>query len=125
VSDLLAIISRLNEKGVAFKCTDQAGVETTGPMGDLMITILGAFAQFEHAIRKERQMDGIARAKSEDKARKDQGLGAETYRGRPATIEAGKVQALKAQGLGATAIAKRLKIARASVYRVLEDAAAA
>ena len=41
------------------------------------------------------------------------------YKGRPATIEAAQVRELKAQGIGASEIAKRLKIGRASVYRVL------
>jgi len=43
------------------------------------------------------------------------------YKG-PATIEVSKVAELKAQGLGATAIAKRLGVGRANVYRVLADA---
>jgi DNA invertase Pin-like site-specific DNA recombinase len=42
------------------------------------------------------------------------------YKGRPATIDAAQVRAMKAQGLGASEIAKALKIGRASVYRVLE-----
>ena len=41
------------------------------------------------------------------------------YQGRPASIDATKVAALRAEGLGATEIAKRLKIGRASVYRLL------
>jgi transposase len=43
------------------------------------------------------------------------------YKGRPASIDAAKVAALKAEGLGATEIAKRLKVGRASVYRVLAE----
>jgi DNA invertase Pin-like site-specific DNA recombinase len=108
VSDLLAIIKQLSDKGVGFRCAEQAGVDTTGPMGKLMLTVLGAFAEFENGIRKERQMDGIARAKAEG-----------VYRGRPAKIDAKKIAALRDEGLGATMIAKRLKIGRASVYRVL------
>jgi DNA invertase Pin-like site-specific DNA recombinase len=42
------------------------------------------------------------------------------YKGRPASIDAAQVRAMKAQGLGASEIAKTLKIGRASVYRVLE-----
>jgi DNA invertase Pin-like site-specific DNA recombinase len=41
-------------------------------------------------------------------------------KGRPASIDATRVRALKAQGLGASAIAKELGIGRTSVYRVLE-----
>jgi hypothetical protein len=59
-------------------------------------------------LRRERQLEGIAKAKVEGK-----------YQGRPATIDPAAVVAMKAQGLGATAIAKRLGIGRASVYRAL------
>ena len=41
------------------------------------------------------------------------------YKGRPASIDATKVAALKAEGLGATEIAERLKVGRSSVYRLL------
>lgn len=44
------------------------------------------------------------------------------YKGRPASIDAGKVAKLKAEGIGATEIAKRLRIGRASVYRIAADA---
>jgi DNA invertase Pin-like site-specific DNA recombinase len=108
VTDLLAILKRLEAKGVAFKCVDQ-NVDTSGPMGKFMLTIMGAVAEFELAIRKERQLDGIAKAKLEG-----------VYKGRPASIDAAEVAKLKAEGLGASAIAKRMKIGRASVYRVLE-----
>jgi DNA invertase Pin-like site-specific DNA recombinase len=42
------------------------------------------------------------------------------YKGRPASIDATQVRALKAQGKGASEIAKALKIGRASIYRVLD-----
>jgi DNA invertase Pin-like site-specific DNA recombinase len=63
--------------------------------------MLGVFAEFETAIRKERQMEGISAAKA-----------AGVYKGRPASIKPAAVAALKAEGLGATEIAKRLKIGR-------------
>ena len=69
--------------------------------------MLGVFAEFETAIRRERQLEGIEAAKAKG-----------VYKGRPAAIEPAKIAALKAEGLGATEIAKRLRIARASVYRV-------
>jgi hypothetical protein len=70
--------------------------------------MLGVFAEFETNLRRERQMEGIAAAKLRG-----------VYKGRPASIDAAKVAALKAEGLGATEIAKRLGVGRASVYRVL------
>jgi DNA invertase Pin-like site-specific DNA recombinase len=70
--------------------------------------MLGVFAEFETNIRKERQLAGIAKAKA---------AGVYAGKGRPRKIAAEQIEKLKAQGLGATAIAKRLGIARASVYR--------
>jgi DNA invertase Pin-like site-specific DNA recombinase len=70
--------------------------------------MLGVFAEFETNLRRERQMEGIAAAKAKG-----------VYKGRPRSIEGTKVAALKAQGLGASEIAKRLGVARASVYRLL------
>jgi DNA invertase Pin-like site-specific DNA recombinase len=61
-------------------------------------------------LRKERQLEGIAKAKA-----------AGVYRGRPASIDPERVLALKAQGMGASEIAKVLKIGRASVYRALAE----
>jgi hypothetical protein len=60
-------------------------------------------------LRREGQLEGIAKAKA-----------AGIYKGRPASIDAVQVRAIKAQGLGASEIAKALKIGRASVYRILE-----
>jgi DNA invertase Pin-like site-specific DNA recombinase len=70
--------------------------------------MLGVFAEFETNLRRERQMEGIAAAKLRG-----------VYKGRPPSIDAAKVAALKAEGLGATEISKRLGVGRASVYRVL------
>jgi DNA invertase Pin-like site-specific DNA recombinase len=72
--------------------------------------MLGVFAEFETNLRKERQLEAIADAKARG-----------VYRGRKASIDAGKVKALKAEGMGPSAIAKTLKIGRASVYRALEN----
>jgi DNA invertase Pin-like site-specific DNA recombinase len=72
--------------------------------------MLGVFAEFETNLRRERQLEGIAKAKA-------QGV----YKGRPTSIDPARVRELKAQGIGATQIAKALGIGRASVYRVLEE----
>ncbi len=108
--DLRKIIDSLTEKGVGFRCLQQH-IDTTSSEGRLMLNILASFAEFETDIRKERQADGIAKAKAEGR-----------YRGRPASIDAATVAALRAEGLGATAIAQQLGIGRASVYRLLERA---
>jgi hypothetical protein len=64
-------------------------------------------AEFETNLRRERQLEGIVKAKAAGK-------------GQPVSIDATKVRAMKAEGKGASEIAKTLKIGRASVYRVLE-----
>lgn len=107
LTDLSKIIDELGAKGVGFRCLQQGSVDTTKPEGRLMLQLLGSFAEFESAIRKERQMEGIEKAKAEGR-----------YRGRPRTIDAADIENLLAQGLGATEIAKRLGVGRASVYRV-------
>jgi DNA invertase Pin-like site-specific DNA recombinase len=108
--DLLSVLEALEEKGVEFKCTDQK-IDTSGPMGKFFLTIMGAVAEFELGIRKERQLDGIAKAKA-----------AGVYKGRKRTVNAAEVAKLVDEGVGPTEIAKRLKIGRASVYRALEAA---
>jgi DNA invertase Pin-like site-specific DNA recombinase len=75
--------------------------------------MLAAFAEFETAIRRERQVEGITRAKAN---------GVYVGKGRPTSIDVARVREMKAQGLGATVIAKMLGIGRASVYRALESA---
>ena len=72
--------------------------------------MLGVFAEFETNLRRERQLEGIAKAKAEG-----------VYKGRPPSIDPAKVRELKAKGLGGTEIAKMLKISRGSVYRMLAE----
>lgn len=108
MTDLSRIIDELGTKGVGFRCLQQGAVDTTRPEGRLMLQLLGSFAEFEAAIRKERQMEGIQKAKTEGR-----------YRGRPQTIDPDRIASLRAEGLGATAIAKALGVGRASVYRHL------
>ena len=74
--------------------------------------MLGVFAEFETNIRKERQLEGIAKAKA---------AGVYAGVGRKATIDPAIVKKLSSDGLGASEIAKALGIGRASVYRALAD----
>jgi len=108
VGDLHRIIETLTAKGVGFRCLNQPGVDTDTSTGRLMLAVLGAVACFEADIRRERQMEGVAKARA-----------AGRYRGRPASIDPTEVKELKATGMGAAAIAKAMGIGRASVYRAL------
>jgi DNA invertase Pin-like site-specific DNA recombinase len=71
--------------------------------------MLGVFAEFETNLRRERQLEGIRAAKAKG-----------IYKGRKPSIDPAEVRRLReAEGLGPSAIARRLGIGRASVYRVL------
>jgi DNA invertase Pin-like site-specific DNA recombinase len=107
IGDLQDIVRELKAKGATLKATEQP-IDTSSAAGKAFLDTLGVFAEFETNLRRERQMEGIAAAKLRG-----------VYKGRPSSIDAVKVAALKAEGLGATAIAKRLKVGRASVYRLL------
>lgn len=112
VVDLLAIVARLEAKGVGLLVLSMGGqpVDTRTPTGRLTLTMLGAVAEFERSLMLERQREGIRAA-----------VLAGRYRGRAPTAmaKADEVQRLHADGVRPTEIARRLEISRASVYRAL------
>jgi DNA invertase Pin-like site-specific DNA recombinase len=110
VADLESIVAKVKAKGAYLKAVEQP-IDTSSPAGVAFLQMLGVFAQFETAIRKERQMEGIAKAKADGR-----------YKGRKPTVDGDRVRQMKAEGLGPVAIAKELGIGRASVYRALADA---
>lgn len=106
--DLHNLVARLSSKGVAFRCLAQGAVDTDTATGKLMLGILATVAEFETDLRKERQAEGIAKAKV-----------AGVYKGRKPTVPITEVRRLHGEGIAPTEIAKRLAIGRASVYRAL------
>jgi DNA invertase Pin-like site-specific DNA recombinase len=107
IGDLQDIVRALRAKGATLRAIEQP-IDTSTAAGKAFLDMLGVFAEFETNLRKERQMEGIARAKAEG-----------VYKGRKRSIDAEKIRALDAEGLGATEIANALGIGRASVYRLL------
>jgi DNA invertase Pin-like site-specific DNA recombinase len=107
VAHLVSIGEKLDAKGVSLRVLEQA-IDTSTPTGRLMFNMLGAIAQFERELMLERQREGVAKAKSEGK-----------YKGRAPTGR------LHSESIGATEIAKRLRISKASVYRVLSSVSSA
>jgi DNA invertase Pin-like site-specific DNA recombinase len=85
-------------------------MDTQTPTGKLMLTVLGAVAQFEREMMLERQREGIRKAKS-----------AGRYKGRkPIAAERRQsVLKLEAEGATRTSIARQLGIGEATVYRIL------
>jgi DNA invertase Pin-like site-specific DNA recombinase len=111
IGDLQDIVRTLKAKGASLRATEQP-IDTSTAAGKCFLDMLGVFAEFETNLRRERQLEGIAKAKA-----------AGVYKGRPASIDVDQVRKMKADGMGPTEIAKALKIGRASVYRVLAAAA--
>lgn len=112
VADLLALVARIEAAGAALRVLSMGGqeVDTRTPTGRLMLTMLGAVAEFERGLMLERQREGIAKAKAEGK-----------YQGRAPTAQrqAAEVMRLKTEGVRPVDIARRLGMGRASVYRIL------
>jgi DNA invertase Pin-like site-specific DNA recombinase len=107
VKDLQDIVHELKAKGVALKAAEP--VDTGSAAGKAFLDMLGVFAEFETNLRRERQTEGIKAAKAKG-----------VYRGRKPRIDAAEVRWLReGEGLGPAAIARRLGIGRASVYRLL------
>ena len=108
-ADLLTVAKRIVEKRAVLRIHDPNIVfDGTDMMAEVMLTIFGMVGMMEKHFIKARQRRGIDAAKLKG-----------VYKGRPVTISPEAVQELRQQGLGATEIAKRLKIGRASVYRAL------
>jgi DNA invertase Pin-like site-specific DNA recombinase len=110
--DLQDIVRAVRARGASLRATEQP-IDTSTAAGKCFLDMLGVFAEFETNLRRERQLEGIAKAKA-----------AGVYRGRPRSIQQQQIAELRAKGIGPTEIARALKIGRASVYRVLAHAAA-
>ena len=93
IGDLQDIVRAVRARGAVLKATEQP-IDTSTAAGKCFLDMLGVFAEFETNLRRERQLEGIAKAKA-----------AGVYKGRPPSIEATRVRELKAQGLGPSEIA--------------------
>ena len=108
VKDLQDIVETLREKGVTLRATEQP-IDTQSAAGKCFMDMLGVFAEFEVNLWRERQLEGIAAAKARG-----------VYKGRKPSVDPAAVRRLHdEEQLGAAAIALRLRIGRASVYRAL------
>ncbi|MER8405323.1 recombinase family protein [Mesorhizobium sp. M1307] len=110
------IVEGLNAKSVGFKVLDDASLDTTTRTGKLVFGILASIAEFETALRKERQMEGIAKAKAEGRTG-----------GRPAAVTPevkAEIVRLNASGLSIRKVAAQVAFSKATVQKVLSAAAA-
>jgi DNA invertase Pin-like site-specific DNA recombinase len=113
VPDLYAILQRASERGASFACLQQPGANTDTPTGKLLLGILGLVAEFENDLRRERQLEGIARAREQGK-----------YRGKQSTIDPAKVAAAVTEHGSYGKAAAALGCSKASVGRIMAELAA-
>jgi DNA invertase Pin-like site-specific DNA recombinase len=111
--DLQNIVHELKQKGVTLKATEQP-IDTGSAAGKAFLDMLGVFAEFETNLRRERQLEGIAKAKAN---------GIYAGKGRPKSIDRAEVVRLLSERVSPTQIAEKLAINRATVYRIKDEAA--
>src|SRR5262245_4828352 len=110
-ADLYRIVSMLAEKGVTFKVIDDPSIDTTSRTGKLVMGILSLIAEFENDIRRERQMDGIAKAK-------ERGV----HFGRKLALtpqRVAEIKALRQSGITVPEIMRKTNLSKATVYRAM------
>ncbi|MFS2037271.1 recombinase family protein [Agrobacterium tumefaciens] len=106
--DVLNIVHECQQRG-AFVTVLDPHVSTRGEMGHIILTVLGMVAQMERRFIKERQREGIEKAKVK-------GL----YQGGKKRIDSNQVRLLSARGASPTEIARSMRCSRMQVYRILK-----
>lgn len=116
LDDLRRMVKELTGKGVAIRFVKESLTFTgdDSPMATLLLSVMGAFAEFERSLIKERQREGIAVAKAKG-----------VYRGRKPAMSAEQITALKAQdkergGKNRAELAKLHGISRETLYQYLD-----
>ncbi len=113
MTDLAEILKTLEAKGANLKVLDQREIDTTTANGRLLFGILASVAEFERALIKDRQLDGIRRYQKR--------LAAEGRKpGRPLKVDPERVKALREKGKTMRQIMAATNLSRASVYRALD-----
>jgi putative DNA-invertase from lambdoid prophage Rac len=107
--DLVVTLGELTDLGVGFVSLTEA-LDLTTPTGRAMAGMLAVFAEFEREILRERVRAGIAQARKE---------GRPHGRPRTASLKRDEVLRLKAERVSHSEIARRLRLGRTSVRRIL------
>ena len=110
LDDLRKIVKTITQKGAKIEFVKENLVFTgeDSPMATLMLSVMGAFAEFERSLIRERQREGIAIAKSK-------GL----YRGRKPKLNSAQIAEAKAKiavGVPKARVAREMGIARMTLY---------
>ena len=108
--DVRNLIHELEEKDASLMMLGPA-IDTGGPMGRMVLTVLGMVAEMELGFIRDRQRAGIDAAKAKG-----------VYKGRPVTFDRARIVSLRKEGMGATEIAKTVGCKRGNVYKTLKAA---
>jgi DNA invertase Pin-like site-specific DNA recombinase len=114
-AELLMIEADLSRRGIGLVVLSMGGerLDTRNPTSKLMLTILAGVATWEREIMLERQREGIAKAKA-----------AGRYKGRAPTVvrQGAEIRAMVVAGEKPAHVARKLGVARSSVYRIIGQA---
>jgi len=111
--DLQNIITEINDKGATIQFLTENltfAPDVDNPIATMQLQMMGAFAQFERAVKRQRQLEGIAIAKDKGK-----------YSGGSKRINRERVHQLRSEGLSTYKIASMMEISRMSVHRILKE----
>jgi len=113
LGDLRRLVRELTGRGVAVQFVKEQLVFSgeDAPMATLLLSVLGAFAEFERALIRERQLEGIALAKARG-----------AYTGRKPSLTPGQAEALRARAVAGepkAALAREFGISRQTLYQYL------
>lgn len=108
--DMLTVITSLGERGVKFKSLAEPWADTTSPAGTLMLTIMAGVAQFERARIRERQLEGIAKAKADGR-----------YQGGKERVDKNRIYELLDSGTSKAEIARLMDISEMTIYRAVRE----
>ena len=114
LDNLRYLVQTLTQKGIAVEFVKEHLTFTgnDSPMAQLMLSVMGAFAEFERALIKERQREGIALAKKKG-----------VYKGRKPSLSQEQIKEIKeliANGVIKSAVAKKFGIGRTTLYKVIK-----
>jgi len=116
LDDLRRIVQALTAKGVRIEFVKEhlAFTGEDSPMANLMLSVMGAFAEFERALIKERQREGIAQA-----------IKRGVFKGRKKSLSQAEVAELRqriAAGMSKAQVAREFGISRETLYKYLKEA---
>lgn len=116
LDDLRQLVQQFKAKGVTVVFHKESltfSADNSNPMSELIFNVMGAFAEFERSLIRERQLEGIRIAQQNG-----------AYKGRPAAMTADRVAEIRnrvAAGESKASIAKVMNISRDTLYRYLKE----